>query len=113
MDKPKKLKELVSNAYNKALNRKVSTVETDFGTRKKIEKLNKPGDFAQPYKSQKTIDKDASGKLLKKEVVKHKSQLHSSGSGSKNIYATKTTKVPGEKKTTSRVYGHKLPKTEL
>lgn len=95
MDKPKKLKELVSNAYNKALGRTKSTVEADYtvdgkdarfkgtvtegkrkaimnvsnpeyGSIKSVDKFNKAGGL----KSQKFVTKDASGKTT--QVTKRK-----------------------------------------
>ena len=77
------------------------------GSTKTVEKFDKQGNL----KKQKIVDRDSSGKLIKKEVTKEKSQKYSSGAS--NVYATKTTKVPGQPKEKTKVYGHKLNKRML
>jgi hypothetical protein len=130
---PGKFKQAIQKAFDKATGTRRSTVAVDYtvdnknvpfsgtvaenkrravmkvsnpeyGSTKSVEKFNKQGGL----KSQKFVDRDLSGKVIKKEVTKVKSQKYPSGGS--NVYATKTTKIPGQPKETTRAYGHKLPK---
>jgi hypothetical protein len=79
MDKPKKLKQLVSNAYNKAMGRTVSSVSKEFDGKevqgKRID-VKRPGGFIpEANKSKEVYKMPGGGKHVEKEKYNMKGDI--------------------------------------